>query len=227
MVRTAGMPLARGSLIDLPDPTWRSLMQRGLPQFGVESIVPVLVFYGAWRLIGLVGAVVCATLLSLGIAAWQIRVKRGGALALATAIFVVIQALVALAAHSATVYLAQPVVLSALWGLAYAGSVVIGRPLIGVFANAWYPFPPWFRASAPYRREFGLQSLVWAAYCLGRAALRLYVLLNAGVGGFVLISLVTGAPVLAALVFWGLWHARRTFTRLAVSPQPASSAPAA
>jgi hypothetical protein len=167
-----------------------------------------------WKLAGLAGAVVCATVLSLAIAGWQIRAKRGGALALATALFVVIQALVALAAHSATVYLAQPVVLSALWGLAYLGSVAIGRPLVGVFANAWYPFPAWFRASAPYRREFGLQSLVWAAYCLGRAGIRLYVLLHSGVGGFVLVSAVTGTPVLAALIFWGLWHARRTFRLL-------------
>jgi intracellular septation protein A len=214
MVRGTGTPLAKGSVNDLPDPTWRSLMRRGLPQFGVESIVPVLVFYGVWKLAGLAGAVVCATVLSLAIAGWQIRAKRGGALALATALFVVIQALVALAAHSATVYLAQPVVLSALWGLAYLGSVAIGRPLVGVFANAWYPFPAWFRASAPYRREFGLQSLVWAAYCLGRAGIRLYVLLHSGVGGFVLVSAVTGTPVLAALIFWGLWHARRTFRLL-------------
>jgi intracellular septation protein A len=214
MVRPAGTPPAPGSLNDLPAPTWRSLFRRGLPQFGVESLVPVLVFYGVWKAVGLGGAVVCATLLSLSIAAWQIHARRGGALAVVTAVFVTIQGIVGLAAHSATVYLAQPVVLSALWGLAYVGSVAVGRPLIGVFANAWYPFPAWFRASEPYRREFGLQSLVWAAYCLGRAALRLYVLLHAGVGGFLLVSAVTGTPVLAALVLWGLWHARRTFGRL-------------
>jgi hypothetical protein len=98
--------------------------------------------------------------------------------------------------------------------LVHLVSVLVHRPLIGVFASAWYPFPAWFEASAPYRREFGLQSLVWAAYCLGRAALRLHVLLHAGVGGFVVISIVTGTPVLGALVFWGLWHARRTFGRL-------------
>jgi len=173
MVRTAGAPLAPGILNEMPEPTWRSLLQRGWPQFAVESIVPVVVFYGAWKLLGLAGAVICATLLSLAIAGWQIRRKRGGALAIATAVFVVIQALVVLAAHSATVYLAQPVVLSACWGIAYLGSVIVGRPLIGVFANAWYPFPPEFRASTPYRREFGMQSIVWGVYCLGRAGLRL------------------------------------------------------
>jgi hypothetical protein len=208
----------------MPEPTWRSMLRRGLPQFGFESIVPVVVFYGAWKLTGLVGAVVSATLLSLAIAGWQLRANRGGALALATAVFVVIQALVALAAHSATVYLAQPVVLSACWGIVYLGSAVVGRPLIGVFANAWYPFPPAFRASAPYRREFGMQSVVWGVYCLARAGLRLAVLLGSGVGSFVLVSVVTGAPILIALVFWGIWHARRTFTRLEVSSESASAA---
>ena len=87
------------------------------------------------------------------------------------AAFVVIQGLVGLVSHSATVYLAQPVVLSALWSFAYFVSVAIGRPLIGAFANAWYPFPPWFRASVPYRREFTLQSLVWGVGCLARAEL--------------------------------------------------------
>jgi hypothetical protein len=227
MVRTAGTPLAGDLLNDLPEPTWRSMLARGLPQFGVESIVPVVVFYGAWKLVGLVGAVVCATLLSLAIAGWQTRSGRGGGLALATAIFVVIQALVGLAAHSATVYLAQPVLLSACWGLAYLGSAFLGRPLIGVFAVAWYPFPPAFRASAPFRREFGMQSVVWGVYCLARAALRLVLLLGSGVGSFLVVSAITGTPVLIALIVWGIWHARRTFGRLAVSAVPASSPGAA
>ena len=99
--------------------------------------------------------------------------------------------------------------------MAYLGSVAVGRPLIGVFANVWYPFPPAFRASEPYRREFGLQSVVWGVYCLARAGLRLAVLLGSGVGSFVVVSLLTGAPVLFALVFWGIWHARRSFRALA------------
>ena len=107
------------------------------------------------------------------------------------------------------------------WGVAYLTSAAIRRPLIGAFARAWYPFPAEFRASAAYRHEFGVQSVVWGVYCLARAALRLVVLLGSGIGSFVLVSVVTGAPILVALVFWGLWHARRTFTRLAVAPEAA------
>ncbi len=211
MVRPAGEPFAPGSLSEVPDPSWRFMMQRGLPTFAVEGFAPILLFYGLWKVAGLAPAIVAATALSGAIVWWQARHGRGGGLAVVTTIFLVIQGAVGLAAQSATVYLAQPVVLSALWGVAYLGSVAVGRPLVGVFANVWYPFPPEFRASEPYRREFALQSIVWGVYCLARAGLRLAALLGAGVGSFVVVSLLTGAPMLFGLVFWGIWHARRSF----------------
>jgi hypothetical protein len=225
MVRSAGTPLAPGRLEDLPEPTWTSMLGRGLPQFMGEAVAPVLVFFGVWRAAGLGAAIAASTVVYLALAVLLLRRGRDVALIAIGAVFVVIQAIVGLAAHSAIVYLAQPVVLSGLWSIAYFVSVAIGRPLIGVFANAWYPFPPWFRATAPYRREFALQSIVWGVYCFARAALRLFVLLRSGVGGFVMISIVTGFPFFFALVAWGIWHARRVFSRLddsvtALAPAP-------
>jgi hypothetical protein len=217
MVRSAGTPLAPGRLDELPEPTWGSMLGRGLPQFAGEAVAPVLVFFGVWKTAGLGPAVVASTLVYLALGIVLLRRGRDLTLIAVGAVFVVIQAIVGLVSHSATVYLAQPVVLSGLWSVASFVSVAIGRPLIGVFANAWYPFPPWFRASAPYKREFALQSIVWGVYCLARAGLRLFVLLRSGVGGFVLISLVAGFPVFFALVLWGIWHARRVFSRLEVT----------
>jgi len=196
---------------ELPDPTWRLLLGRGLPLFAAEGVLPVLVFYGVWRAAGLAPAVIATTVVGGIVVLWELRRGHDVALAGVTFVFLVIQAVVALLAHSATVYLAQPVVLSALWGIAYLVSVAIGKPLIGAFARAWYPFPPEFRASERYRREFGLQSVVWGIYCLARAGLRLWALLSSGVGGFVVVSFLTGTPVLVVLIFWGLWHARRAF----------------
>ena len=217
MVRQAGTPLAPSPVDDLPEPTWRSMLGRGLPQFMGEAVVPVVVFFGVSKVAGRCPAIAASTVVYLVLAVVLLRRGRDLTLVAIGVVFVVIQAIVGLASHSATVYLAQPVVLSALWSLAYFVSVAIGRPLIGVFANAWYPFPAWFRASAPYKREFGLQSIVWGVYCLARAGLRLFVLLHSGVGGFVLISLVTGFPFFFALVVWGIWHARRVFSRLEVA----------
>jgi hypothetical protein len=214
MVRAAHPAVAESGLSDLPEPTWRLLLARGLPQFAAEAVAPVLVFYAAWQAAGLAVAIAASSLVSLLLAAVLLRRGRDVGLVLVGAIFVLIQAAVGLASHSATVYLAQPVVLSGLWSVAYFVSAATPRPLVGVFASAWYPFPAWFKASPPFRREFRMQSVVWGVYCLARAALRLYALLRGGVGGFVLVSLVTGTPFLVALVAWGIWHARVAFARL-------------
>jgi len=197
------------------------VLRRGLPMFAVEGLVPLLIFYAALQAGGLAPAIVASTSACALIVAWQLRLGHDVAVGVATLVFLLIQSAVGLAAHSATLYLAQPVVLNACWGLAYLGSVVIGRPLIGVFAGVWYPFPPAFRASARYRREFGLQSLVWGAYCLSRAGLRLELLASAGgLGSFVVVSALSGTPVALLLVAWGIWHARRVFSRDEKEPEP-------
>jgi len=198
-------------MTELPDPTWRMLLGRGLPMLALEGVLPVVVFYGVWREAGLGPAVVASAAAGGLVVLVQLRRGMDVALAAVTCVFIVIQALVGLAAHSATVYLAQPVVLSGLWGVAYLVSVMIGRPLIGAFARAWYPFPPEFRASHVYRREFGTQSVVWGVYCLARCGLRLWALLATGVGGLIVVSTATSTPILVTLVLWGIWHARRVF----------------
>ena len=152
VVRHAGTSLAPGRLEDLPEPTWRSLLQRGLPQFVGEAVAPVLVFYAVWKAWGLAPAVAASTVVYLMLASWVLRRGHDLTLIAVGVAFVVIQALVGLASHSATVYLAQPVVLSALWGLAFFVSIAIGRPLVGVFAGVWYPFRP---GSGPARTTDG------------------------------------------------------------------------
>lgn len=211
-------------MTELPEPTWRMLLARGLPTFALEGFVPVIAFYAAWHAAGLAAGIAASTAVAGLVVLVQLRRGCDVALAAATGIFIAIQAVVALAAHSATVYLAQPVLLTACWGVAYLVSAAIGRPLVGAFARGWYPFPPEFRASRAYRREFGMQSIVWGVYCLAAAAVRLEVLLTRGVGGLVLVSFITSTPMVLALLLWCVWHARRTLTRPAPAPyqQPMS-----
>lgn len=222
MVRPAAVPPAAASgLSDLPDPTWRLLLGRGLPNFALEGFLPILVFYAVWREAGLAAGVIASAVAAGLVVAVQLRRGLDVAVAGAAAVFIVIQAVVALVTDSATVYLAQPVVLSALWGVAYLVSAAIGRPLVGAFARAFYPFPPEVRESAIYRREFAMQSVVWGVFCFARSAVRLWALLASGAGGLLLVSLVTGMPALVLLVLWGLWHARRAFSAFEPAGAPA------
>jgi hypothetical protein len=172
----------------------------------------VLVFYAVLRASSLPAAIVASSLAAGAIVRLQHRRGQDIALAAVTFVFIVVQSVVGLAAHSATVYLAQPVVLGACWGIAFLVSAAIDRPLVGAFARAWYPFPEEFRAGRAYRREFGMQSVVCGVYGLAAAAVRLGALLVSGVGGLVVVSLAIGAPGQIALVGWCLWHARRTLT---------------
>lgn len=210
-------------MTDLPDPTWRLLLSRGLPTLALEGVLPVLVFYGVLRASSLPAAIAASSLAAGVVVCLQHRRGQDIALAAVTFVFIVVQSIVGLAAHSATVYLAQPVVLGACWGIAFLVSAAIDRPLVGAFARAWYPFPEGFRASRAYRREFGIQSVVWGVYCVAAAALRLGALLVSGVGGLVVVSLAVGPPGQIALVVWCLWHARRTLADDA-GPQPAPAA---
>lgn len=197
----------------LPDPSFGAVLRSGAPRFLRELFGPVAVFYVGWKLGGLVTGIIAATVVALALEAYERTRGRGGALALVSGAFVVVQALVGLVADSAVVYLAQPVLVSAIWGIANLVSVLIGRPLMGVFANAWYPFPREVRESQAYREVFGFESIVWGLYLLARSALRMIVLLSGSLGFFVVTQFVTGIPITVALVVWSIWYAGRSFER--------------
>jgi intracellular septation protein A len=208
-------------------PAFGSILRTGAPRFLREAFGPVAAFYVAWKLGGLAAGIIAATVVALGIEWYERRHGRRGALALVSAAFVLVQGVVGLVADSAVVYLAQPVLVSAIWGIANIVSAWIGRPLAGVFADAWYPFPPEVRSTAAYRQIFGFESVVWGLYLLGRSAVRMLALVGGGVGFFVAIQFVTGIPVTVVLVLWSIWYARRSFERRLSDETSPGSVPSA
>jgi hypothetical protein len=196
-------------------PSFRSIFLAGAPRFAREAFGPVAAFYVAWTLTheNLLAAIALASAVGISLDLYERRRGRGGALALVSVAFVIVQGAVGLIADSEVVYLAQPVLVSAIWGLANIGSAVVGRPLAGVLADAWYPFPPEVKASRTYRRVFGIESVVWGLYLLARSGIRMVALTSAGVGHFVAIQLASGLPFTVALVAWSVWYATREFER--------------
>jgi intracellular septation protein A len=183
------------------------------PRFARDAFGPVLAFYIGWRLAGLWVGVAAATAVS--VAAWQYerRRDRAGVVARLSLGFVIVQATIGLISQSATVYLAQPVLLAAAFGIAFLVSAAIGRPLAGVFAGEIYPFPPEVRESATFVHVFVRVSIAWGVYQLLRSGIRLLALVGGGVELFLVVNLVTGVPLTAGLMSWSIWYGLRGFRR--------------
>ena len=170
----------------------------GLPGFLREGFLPLGAFYAGLKLDGLVAGIVAATLASVLIYLYERKLGRDAVIVRISLGFVVVQGIVGLAANSTTVYLAQPVLLAAAWGLAFWVSIPLGRPLAGVLADAWYPFPRWLKESSDFKRVYAVESVVWGAYFLARSALRLVLLLEGSIESFFVVVFLTGTPVMLA-----------------------------
>ena len=193
----------------LIEPTFWGVLLTGLPGFLREGFLPLGAFYAGLELQGLAAGIVASALASVAIYAYERRAGRDGLLVRISLGFVAVQSLIGLASNSTTVYLAQPVLIAAAWGLAFLVSVPLGRPLAGALATAWYPFPAWLRASDRFKRVYAVESVVWGAYFLGRSGLRLAVLLQGDIGSFIVITFLSGTPVMVLLLAWSVRYAIR------------------
>jgi uncharacterized protein DUF3159 len=209
MVPGAAGALAAREDDRLTEPTVWGVLLTGLPGVLREGFLPLAAFYAGLEVSGLVAGIVASAAASTLIYLYERRRGRDALLVRLSLGFVAVQSIVGLVANSATVYLAQPVLVAAAWGLAFLGSVVIGRPLAGSLACAWYPFPQWLKESRDFKRVYAVESLVWGAYFLGRSALRLAVLLHGSIGGFLVVTFLTGTPVMVVLLVWSIRYAIR------------------
>lgn len=193
--------------------TLRMLLLGTGPRFARDALGPVVAFYLVWKLVGLAPGILAATLVSVLAFVWERRRLRTGLAPAIGLTIALVQAAAGLLSGSARWYFAPAVIVNAAYGVAFLVSVPLGRPLAGVFASETYPFPPEVRSSATFRRVFSRVSLVWAFYLLARSALRLATLTQASVDAFIVVNVLTGFPITAALMTWSIWYGLRGFRR--------------
>jgi hypothetical protein len=209
------------------EPTFRGILLTGLPAFLREGFLPLGAFYAGLRLGGLGPGIGASAAVSLLIYLYERQFGRDGVLVRLSLAFVVVQSAIGLAADNTTVYLAQPVLVAAVWGLLFIVSVPLGRPLAGTLAGAWYPFPRWFRETEPFKRVFGVESLVWGAYFFARSGVRLAALVNGSLESFLLVTLLTGTPAMLVLIAWSIRYAMRHLADADGEPVPEETPAAA
>jgi hypothetical protein len=138
----------------------------------------------------------------------------GGVLGTGLAVFI------ALRTGSASGYFVPRALQNAGLALAFAGSVILKRPLIGYIAAPLYHIPAGWRDDPRVRRPFAEASLVWAGLFAVRATVY-GVLIAAGKEG----ALAGAVVVLGWPAFLGtLWFTYRyvpfRFKQLGVDPRP-------
>jgi hypothetical protein len=209
LVQAAAGPFAERDEGGLTAPTFRGVLTAGLPGFLREGFLPLGAFYVGLKASGLGAGIAAAVAASLAVYLYERRAGRDALLVRLSFVFVVVQAAVGLLAHSTTVYLAQPVLANAAWGIAFLVSEAVRKPLAGVLACAWYPFPKSVRQTDRFKRVYGVESIVWGVYFLARSGVRLTALLVGSLENFLVVVVLTGPPVMFLLVAWSIRYAIR------------------
>jgi hypothetical protein len=198
---------------EVQPPSVRSMLLGTGPRFARDAFGPPLAFYLGWRTGGLALGIALSTLASFLSYRVERKAGRPGFMARMSLGIVVAQALIGLAAGSERVYLAQPVLVNAAFGLAFLVSVALSRPLAGSFADEFYAFPAEVRSSVTFRRTFSRISLAWGVFLVARAALRLATLSSASIEGYLAVNFLSGTPPTALMMSWSVWYGVRSFRR--------------
>jgi intracellular septation protein A len=186
----------------------------------VDAVIPPIVFVTAYGFTGLVPAAIAALTASAVLLVLRL-VRRedvtgafGGILGTGIAVGF------ALVSGKPENYFLPRVISNAAFGLALVGTILAGRPAVGLVAQALYRLPPEWLTQPHVRKVFATITWPWVGLCFARVAVYA-VLIDAGeVGWLAVVSTIMGWPAFAALLIATYAYVRRRLT-----PEPPESAP--
>jgi intracellular septation protein A len=231
-------PPAAAQPINAPQATlkhWRSFekaewlhVKDGAVGLVLGSLLPVCLFYAGYQTLGFSSAVVIVLVWSALVFAWHYRRTGAADVFSATTFgFACIKAVAGLTSQNTWLYLAWPSLENMVYGIAFFGTALLGRPLLALYAQRLYPIDAEIRASATFGRAFLVVSAVWLCGHTLRAILRLWLLsLPLPLSVYLLVDTVAGWPINASLVAFTAWYPLRQLHAagyMSVSPAPMSS----
>jgi hypothetical protein len=207
-------PEAAGPLLEAVEPVESgAIIRQAAPRLVRDGFGPLAAFFLGWKLVGLSAGIALAVLLGVSVFVHERRPGRSAALVRVALVLVGIRAVVGLSAGSASVYLAQEIGIDILLASTVLGSLAAGRPLTAWIATDVYPFTPEMRESDTYRQVMRTVTLVWGAYFLTRAAVRLAALLTLSTDQYALVIALSDAPFLIVLLAWSVQYTVAQFRR--------------
>jgi intracellular septation protein A len=176
--------------------------------FVLGVIVPIIIFYVFNHYDMVFQGTVLAGVWALGAIAFQyFRERRANVFAILVAIFSVIGLFGTIIFHSPTFYLESPIAMDLVLGCIFLGSLVIGKPLIQIFAEYEMKdaFSQNLRMHPKYVSAWRILTAGWGLLCISQALLRLVLLHTASTAVYYSISSIYGSvstPLFLLFSFW-------------------------
>jgi intracellular septation protein A len=213
---------------------WRSFgaeewghVKEGVLGLVLGSLLPVLLFYVSYRTWGFSTAVVLVLTWSGAVFAFHYRRLSGADVFSATTfVFACTKAAAGLVSQNTTLYLAWPSLENLIYGTAFFGSALLGRPLLALYAQRLYPIPAEVRRSSTFKRAFVIASGAWLIGHSLRAVVRLVLLAVLPLELYLIADTVAGWPINVTLVAFTTWYPLRELRRagyMSVAPRELSA----
>lgn len=170
-------------------------------------LIPLALFLIGLRVVGVWGAMTIGLVWAYGLIGARLFMRRRipGILVLGT-ITLTARTLIALSAHSVTLYFLQPSLGSMLIASVFLVSVLVDRPLAARLAGDFCPLSTELHANEHIRRFFRQISLLWAFAQAANAGVTIWLLFSQSIGTFVVLrSVVSFAVTGSAILASSLW----------------------
>ena len=183
-------------------PRLGSVIRRVSLSLLIACVVPATLFYVSFVAAGVWTAIVVALCWSYGAIGWRaLTRRRTSGLLILTAILMTGRTVIALVTDSPYLYFLQPIISDGVVATTFLLSLATARPMVARLAGDFYPMYHELSVRPRVQRLFWRLTVFWAALCLGKSLMTLWLLQTQTLETFVLVKSVAvlAINVLAAV----------------------------
>ena len=195
-------------------PTLASVLRQFGRRMLIDALVPVALFLSINAAAGLPWAMAGASAWSAGLVIHRRRAgKAAGALVWFSLGYVLVRGAAGIITGSDAVYFGPGIANNFVIAGVFGASVLVRRPIIGMVAPLFYPFPDEVRRHPAYRRVFSRLTLAWAAFQLFTGVGQIVLLATTTTNTYLLVRSLVVWPLGIGLFVYSLRYPRKAFAR--------------
>lgn len=186
------MPSLGARTISPTRPDLATVIRRVALSLLVACVVPAALFYLLVVVADVWVAIFAALGWSYGAIAWRrLTRRRTSGLLILTSIVLTGRTAVAFLTDSTFLYFLQPVISDGVVGTTFLLSLATARPLVARLAGDFYPMGHELSLRPRIKRLFRNLTVMWAALCVGKALMTLWLLQSLSLETFVLMKSIS------------------------------------